>query len=263
MRPYLYMTKMKLLLSLNYRFDFFITLFVQFTLLFTSAFFWKAAYKNATIVGMVSEDQMLIYSVMSIILANIFITTVESNIKSKVRMGNVAVDYIKPVNVFLMYLSEDIGNMVTSVIQRIIPVLIGACLFIVVPVPASPVHFVLFLISSGLSYIILWQISAIIGLLYFKFIDMGPVGIIKDYLIKIFSGAFVPIWFFPHSFQETLKYLPFIYTYQLPLSLFIGRTSAADGVKGMLVQVIWIIIFGLSFLKMKRYVEQNVFVQGG
>lgn len=263
MGPYLYMTKIKLLMALNYRSEFFINLLVQVILLFTTALFWKAAYKGIDTVEMVNEQQMLVYSIISIILTNSFGINVENALRGKVRMGSVAVDYIKPVKIFLMYFSEDIGNVVTSFIQNVIPIFIFSSLFIIVPKPASTVHFLLFLVSSVFSYMILWFIAAIFGLFYFRVIDMGPVGGIKDYLIKILSGTFVPIWFFPTPVQNALQFLPFIYTYQLPISIFIGRASFEDAVKGMLVQIIWILIFGVLFMRLKKSIEKNIFVQGG
>ncbi|PKM62629.1 MAG: hypothetical protein CVU97_04180 [Firmicutes bacterium HGW-Firmicutes-21] len=263
MNPYLYMTKMKLLLSMNYRFDFFTKLAVQVILLFVTSFFWKAAYRGIDTVQMVNEQQMIIYSVMSIVLASVFTASVESNIRSKVRQGNVAVDYIKPVNVFWMYFAEDIGNMVTNIIQRVAPVLICASFFIVVPKPVSLAHFLLFLTSSCFSFLILWLISALVGLFYFKVIEMGPIGIIKDYLIRLLAGTFVPIWFFPSSVQTVLQFLPFIYTYQLPLSIFIGRTSLNDALWGMLIQILWVLIFFALFVRLKNHVERNILVQGG
>jgi len=257
------MTKMKLLLSMNYRFEFFVNLAIQAILLFTTAFFWKAAYKGIVSVQSVNEQQMLTYSVMAIILGIIFNPSVESNIKSKVRRGNIAVDYIKPANVFLMYFSEDVGIAMTNLIQRVIPIFVCSCLFIIVPTAASAMHFILFLLSSCLSYFILWFISAIIGLFYFKVIDMGPIGIIKDYLIKILSGSFVPIWLFSSSLQVVLQFLPFIYTYQLPLSIFIGKVTINEALEGMFIQVVWVSLFFLLFLKLKNKMEKNIFVQGG
>lgn len=261
-KPYLYMIKMKLLLSLNYRFEFFMSFAVQVIFLFTSIFFWKAAYTGVESVRNVNQQQMLTYSVMALILSDIFTTNVESTIHGKVRKGNVAVDYIKPINIFLMYFSEDIGNVVTSIIQKVLPVLLCSFIFIN-PRPASGVHLILFILSACLSYLILWLISAIFGLFYFKVIDMGPVGSIKDYLIRILSGSFVPIWFFPTSVQTVLNYFPFIYIYQLPLGIYIGRSSLNEALKGMLIQGIWILIFFIAFKKLKNKIEKNIFVQGG
>lgn len=210
MNAYLYMIKIKFLLALNYKFEFFISLFSRFVLLFATTFFWKAAYSGLGTVGMVDEKQMLTYNVISIIMSGIFAISIEGSIRSRVRMGDVAVDFIKPVNIFLMYFSEDAGNVVTGIIQSAVPVFICSSLFIIVPLPSSFLNLILFLVSTAFSYMILWLISAIFGLFYFWLIDMGPIGSIKNYLIQILSGAFIPIWFFPQGMQTFLKYLPLV-----------------------------------------------------
>lgn len=247
-----------------YRSGFFINLAVQIILLFVSAFFWRAAFAGGTgAVASVNEQQMLIYSVMSIVLSNLFTVSVENSIRSKLRGGDISVDYIKPVNIFLLYFSEDVGSMVTSLFQSVLPILVCSALFIVAPKPASFAALLLFLISAAQSFLLLWMISALFGLLYFKAIELGPLGTIKDYLIKILSGTFVPIWFFPRVVQKVLNYLPFIYTYQLPLGIYIGRTSFPDACRGLLVQAGWIALFFILFVFCKNRIEKNLFVQGG
>jgi ABC-2 type transport system permease protein len=105
--------------------------------LFAATFFWKAAYSGLGTVGNVNEQQMLTYTVMSIVLSKAFSISIEGNIRSRIRKGDVAVDFLKPVRVFGMYLSEDIGTAVTSFIQNAIPVLICSALFIIAPLPSS------------------------------------------------------------------------------------------------------------------------------
>jgi len=235
----------------------------QFVMLIATTFFWRAAYSGLGTVGDVSQEQMLTYNVISIIMAGVFQIEIEMNIREKVRRGNVAVDFIKPVNVFLMYLAEDVGNMFTNIVRTALPILLCSVLFIVVPSPASAMHFMLFFVSAAFSYIILWLISAIFGLFYFWAIELGPLSSIKDYLIRILSGSFIPIWFFPDIVQDILKYQPFIYIYQHPLGIFIGRTPLPEALSGMLIQLVWIGILAVCFKLLERRMSGNILVQGG
>ena len=257
------MIKIKLLLAMTYRFEFFIGLLSQFFLLFATTFFWRAAYSGLGVVGDVSQGQMLTYNVIAIIMAGVFKIEIEGSIRDKVRRGNVAVDFIKPVNVFMMYLSEDIGAMLTNIVRVAAPILLCSALFITVPAPASAARFALFLVSSVFSYMILWLSSAIFGLFYFWVIEMGPIGTIKDYLIRILSGSFIPIWFFPDIVQNILKFLPFIYIYQHPIGIYIGRTPMPEAMAGMGVQLLWIMLFALLFAVLERRMTKNIQVQGG
>ena len=263
MKAYIYMIKVKLLLALSYKYEVFLTFVTQIILLFVTAYFWKAAYKGIDTVEQVNEQGMLIYAVLALALGELFTISIENNVRRKIRQGNVAVDYIKPVHIFLMYFSEDIGEMITTIIQKVIPMLIFSTIFVVVPVPASFAHFILFLISIAFSYLILWYISAIFAMFNFIVIDIGPIGMIKDYIILILSGSFIPIWFFPDFIQKILVYLPFIYTYQLPLSIFIGKTTYLQAFSSMAIQIVWVLVFAILFTLLKNRIEKNILVQGG
>ncbi len=257
------MVKIRLLLALSYRWEVYINLLGQIGVLFVTAFFWHAAYSKVDVAAGVNERQMITYAIMAIVMGNVFSISIEDTLRGKVRMGNIAIDYIKPINVFLMYFFEEFGGIVTALLQSALPVFVCACLFIIAPLPASAAHLGLFAVSSVLSYMIQWLLSAMFGLLYLKVIDMGPLGNVKSQIIRLLAGVVVPIWFFPQIVQDILKYLPFIYMYQFPLSIYIGRASFDEIAAGFIVQSLWLIVFFICFIIYKRRTEGNIMVQGG
>ena len=57
--------------------------------------------------------------------------------------------------------------------------------------------------------------------------------------------------------------LPFVYIYQLPLSIYIGRGDRAQQLGQMRIQFVWLIVLlGVFFYTQKR-VTGKVMVQGG
>ena len=263
MKSYIYMIKIKILLSLAYKSEIYIRFISYVILLFSTVYFWKAAFKGIENVAGINEQQILIYTVMSLMIRNWHSISVEDNIRNQIRMGNIAVDLIKPINIFGMYFSEDIVQTVTSILQSTLPILICSILFIVKPIPASILHFILFIISFSLGYLILWLISALFGLLYFQFIDLGPLSDIKNSILSILSGSFVPIWFFPKGFQDVSQYLPFIYIYQHPIGIYIGKYSIYESMQGCLIQTIWLVLLWTIFYKMHKRIEAAILIQGG
>ena len=151
MKSYIYMIKIKILLSLAYKSEIYIRFISYVILLFSTVYFWKAAFKGIENVAGINEQQILIYTVMSLMIRNWHSISVEDNIRNQIRMGNIAVDLIKPINIFGMYFSEDIGQTVTSILQSTLPILICSILFIVKPIPASILHFILFTQTSHLN----------------------------------------------------------------------------------------------------------------
>jgi len=260
---YLYLIKVRILISLAYRFEAISSIFVQFVILSIGAFFWRAIYANRDVVQNVDLNQMLIFTVMATLLSCFFTHTVEGKLLNKIRDGSVAQDYIKPISLFGMFLSEDVGEIAVNITQRFIPIIVFASIFIVIPAPASVLHFLLFMLSTVFSFFILWFIAAIFGLINFWLIDIGPIGTAKNHIILFLSGSIVPIWFFPHSVQRVLSFTPFVYTYQTPIGIFIGRTSLEEAITEMAIQVLWCAIFFGLFTLVKSKALKNIMIQGG
>jgi len=260
---YLYFIKVRVLVSMAYRFEAISTVFIQFIILAVNVFFWKAVYGNAEAVAGTTLKQMLIYSVISLVMTCFFCKSVEQRLRQQVREGNVAVDIIKPIDMFLMHFSNDVGNIIVNLSQKALPMILFACIFITPPIPASAAHFALFCISSVFSFLILWLIAAIFGMLNFWITDIGPIGDVKDLIITFLSGSIVPVWFFPPVIGNILAFTPFIYTYQTPISIFIGKLTVYDGLFQILIQGIWCLLFYLLFSIMKKRALNNLMVQGG
>ena len=263
MKAYLYFIKVRVLVSMAYRFEAISSICVQFILLMINAFFWRAVFANRDTVQNVDLYQMLIFSVMATLLSCFFVGTVEHKLRQRIRDGSVALDYIKPVSLFKMFFAEDIGEIAVNVIQRAIPIIIFSSFLIVVPLPASAVHLFLFLLSACISLLILWFIAAIFGLLNFWLIDLGPIGSVKDHVIAFLSGSIVPIWFFPGAVQRVLAFMPFIYTYQTPIGIYIGRTAPQTAIMEIGIQAVWCVFFYGLFTLIKSRALKNIMVQGG
>lgn len=263
MKPYLYLAKTKILAALAYRFDVISSIIIQCLVVIATSYFWVAAYgTHKTALG-VTKEQMLTYSILSAFLSCILKANVEDRIIQSVRKGNIALDLLKPVNIFGMYLAEDLGGIAVSFCQNALPLLIISSVLIQVPTPSSGIHFLLFLLSMVQSYFINWFITASFSMLSFFVISMGPLRQIKNSLIRILSGSIIPLWFFPDGLRTVLSFLPFMYIYQLPLSIYIGKLTPADMIEQLGLQFIWILIFYAIFKLIQKKVLSNVLVQGG
>jgi ABC-2 type transport system permease protein len=263
MASYAYFIKIKMLMALSYRFEAFSATLMQFIVLVVSAFFWRAVYAGRDAVQDTTLEQMLVYTIMSVLLNCFFSTGVEDELQWRIGQGEIAVDIIKPVNLFGMYLAGDAGQIVVNMAQKGLPLLLFAWLFVARPVPASLAGAALFLFSAGMSFLVLWLIAAIFGLLNFWLIDVGNIGGVKNYIIAFLSGSVVPLWFFPAWVQKAMAFLPFIYIYQTPISFYIGKTLPGEAPLILAVQLGWVLVFFGLFLLMKRKAMGHLVVQGG
>lgn len=260
---YLYLMKIKILQSLAYRFEVISTAIFQVISLVVTVFLWRAVYAAEDTISGTTLSQMLVYTVMSGVLSCFFSTTVEWEIRGKIRKGDIALDYIKPMNPFSMYFAQDIGGISVNLMQKAIPLTVVSSILVVAPVPVSLGAFLLFLLSSIVSFCLLWFISALFGVLNFSLVDIGPLSFAKDLIIKFLSGAVVPVWFFPDTFQRVMKFTPFMYIYQTPLSIYIGKISLSQGLEAILIQSVWVTVFFAVFVLVKNRVIGKIIIQGG
>lgn len=263
MKAYLFAAKLRIQTALAYRFDMISTIFVQCIVMFAISYFWIAAYGGNEAVLDVSQKSMLTYTTISILMGNMLTMNVQHRIIDNIRSGNVALDLLKPINIYGIYLAEDIGDFVLSIFQKVIPLLIISTIMFGFPKPSSAVNFFLFLISFVFAYFINWLLAALLGLCAFQTMSMGPMTAVKSYIIKLLSGSIIPLWFFPHELQIVLELLPFVSIYQLPLGIYIGKYTLDNLLLRMGIQLGWVLILLAVFGSVQKKMANRVLIQGG
>lgn len=130
LQAYWYITKMRLITSLTYRFEVFASVGTNLILMLASVFLWKAAYGNGTEqVQALTLQDLTTYTILSIMLASVFVCDVQDTIYSKIREGQIVTDFYRPIPLLACYLADDIGGMLSSMVNKVIPLFIFAALF--------------------------------------------------------------------------------------------------------------------------------------
>ena len=260
---YLYVYKVQILKSLAYKFDVYGNIIMQTIIMIATAFFWKALFKNAESMGGVSVDTMLTYTVISSMISVVLITNVEWRITESVQTGAIAIDLMRPVNIFGVFFAENLGSVTALFFQNLLPIFIIGSLFIKLPAPRSAPQFMLFLISLVLAFFINWYLSVIFGMFSFKVIEMSALIQVKKHLVRLLSGSMIPLWFFPNWLRSVLEILPFPYIYQLPLSIYVEHYTSESLVRGLLIQILWVMALFIIETRLEKQAIKHVMVQGG
>ena len=263
MKKYLFIIKTQIIKSLTYEFNVYGNILMQTIIMITSAYFWRALYTGRSVVDGVDVGSMQTYIIISSALSVLLITNVERRIGRSVEKGSVATDMMKPISLFGMFLAEDIGSIIALIFQNMLPILLIGSLMIKVPVMADIRDLPMFVISVVESFLINWLIAALFGMMAFTTINNNALVQVKKHLIRLLSGSIIPIWFFPESVAKVLSALPFVYIYQLPLSIYIGRGDRAEMLSQMRIQFIWLVILSALFFYAQKRITRKVMVQGG
>ena len=260
---YFYVYKTQILKSMAYKFDVYGNIIMQTIIMIATAFFWKALFKSADSMGGVTVDTMLTYTVVSSMVSVLLTTNVEWRITDSIRKGTIAIDMMRPVNIFKVFFAENLGGVTALFFQNLLPIFIIGSLIIKLPVPNSTKDTMLFLVSLILAFLINWFLAVIFGMWAFKIIEMSALIQVKKHLIRLLSGSIIPLWFFPEGLRSVLECLPFPYIYQMPISIYVGQYTMDSLQKGLLLQVLWVIILWALKTYLEKRVTKFVMIQGG
>jgi len=112
-----------------------------------------------------------------------------------------------------------------------------------------------------MALLIIFMLDFLLGILAFWLGRVEHIRIVYSLLLRIVSGALVPISFFPQEIQSILGMLPFQYMFYVPISIVVG--AAELSLSTFMVPVFWIIILAV-LLKIGWSRGLNRFeVQGG
>lgn len=263
LNKYIFIYKTQIIRSFTYKFEVYGNILMQTIIMITTAYFWKAIFGEGSVDNGITVNSMLTYTVMSSVLSVLFTTGVERRIQQSVEKGSIAIDMMRPINVFGAFLAEDMGRLTALFFQNLLPILIIGGILIKFPVIEAWSSIPFFSLSLIMSMVINWLIAALFGMWAFTAITMDALFQVKKHLIRLLSGSIIPIWFFPKGMANILNMLPFVYIYQLPLDIYIGRLTEEEIYNAMLIQLIWVFILMLLFMLLSKKALKKVMVQGG
>lgn len=260
---YLYKLKLQIQVGLTYRFEVFASIVTRFILILANVFLWNCVYSDQQNISGVGRGQMITYSVLSACLGVMYSCGIEGSLNKDVREGNIALLLMKPLHLLGAYFAEDIGNIVVKTVSVSLPIFLLGILILPVQLPVSFQVFPFMLISYLFGFLILWLLSALVGMFAFVTMELGNMGVVKNTIVAILSGSMIPLWFFPAKFEKMLMMTPFPYTYQLPLGLYIGRIGIQEGLRQICIQMIWLLLLGGCVTLAWKKASNKVLIQGG
>jgi len=190
----------------------------------------------------------------------------DKEIINLIKSGNIAYELCRPQNLYLMWASKLLGERLSKVLLRFLPVIIFA---VILPSPfnlsleTTILRFILFVISLILSSILVTVLILLYHIICLFTLDEKGVVNIFMVVSDILSGLVIPIPFFPSYLQKITNILPFRYVSDFPFRLYVGNITISEGLLSLIVQLIWIVILIIiGNILMKKALKKAV-IQGG
>ena len=267
MKAYLTYFKLKFISGLQYRTAAWAGIATQFFFGFVYIMVYVAFYETGGERLPMELSQVVTYLWLNqALLALVNQFSRDQELFKLIREGGISYELTRPKNLYFMWYFKVIGQRLADVLLRFLPLILVTSLLpypFHFGLPASISHFLIFLVSLGLGALVVTALTVIYPIL--TLLTMNEKGIVNLLITMadILSGIVVPIPFFPKFLQIISRFLPFQYISDLPFRLYVVNISLQDGVYGILIQFVWVVLLILlgNFLMKKNL--KRVVVQGG
>ena len=119
------------------------------------------------------------------------------------------------------------------------------------------------MLSLIMSMTLLFFIEFCIGLIAFYTINAYGMHFMKEAILSFFSGAVIPIVFFPDWLKTITYLLPFKDIVYTPVSIYLGLIAGEELSQALFSQMIWVFILLMITMVFFRVSIKKVTVQGG
>ena len=182
-------------------------------------------------------------------------------IMDDVKSGNVEMFLNKPINYVILTFYKIIGQGIYSF--TIISILGSITMLLLVGIPkVNLIIFIpTFIITLILGSILGLILYSIIGLLSFFMQDVRPIYWITDKLVMLLGGSYLPVALFP-KFMKILAYISPFGAINFTSST-VYSTWNNEFIIRILLQIIWIIVFGLLLIYVYKKAREKAMINGG
>ena len=265
MKPYLSLFRIRCINGLQYRMAALAGLTTQFAWGFMEILAFSVFYRANPAAFPMAFPHLVSYIWMQQAFLALFMPLgVGGDAVESIVSGNIAYDLARPMDIYNRWFFETIADRVSRTILRCAPVLLVA--FALPPpfrmtLPTNVFQFSLFLLSVPLGVL---AVTAYCLIDYMSaFYTMSRYNVIFVMLGEFLAGGYIPIPFFPEPFRSIAELLPFAAMQNMPLRIYSGDIGGMDAVRGIGLQLFWVVVMMLFGKWLMKRSLRRVITQGG
>ncbi|WP_199423216.1 ABC transporter permease [Actinotalea solisilvae] len=247
---------------LAYRLQFFLGLLGSMFLLLSLLYLWRTILReDGSALGFAWPD-MKAYLLVGFVSGTVVSTYTDWRMALRIQDGAVAVDLTKPVDYQRARLAETLGFAAFEVVACVVVVTGALLVFGGVPVP-PPDRLALFAVSMAAVVPLKFSVVYMSGLLCFWTQSYMGVNWARMALQQLFSGAMVPLVFFPDWLRLVAEVLPFQAMAYTPAMVYLGRLEGAELWWRLGAQLGWTVVLWWAARAAWRAASRRLTVHGG
>lgn len=187
----------------------------------------------------------------------------ELELSERIRTGDIAIDFLRPVDIQLGNLASDLGRAACTLIPRGVPSLLVGWLTFGLVLPTTPESYLLgaisLLLAVAISFLALFALITV----GFWVVETRGIRVLYQTCGPFLAGLFVPIHAFPDWLRNIAVRTPFPSMMQTPVDVLSGRVAGWDAAQLVGAQVFWLLVVGALGRILLAAGRRKLEVQGG
>ncbi|MFD2649384.1 ABC transporter permease [Devosia albogilva] len=223
---------------------------------------WSAAFAGRVVADGATLPQMITY----VMVAGLLYWNTDrliNDVGDAVRTGDITIFLLKPLNYPASLLATHFGHYVFDQLVVTLPVFVIIGLTVGLLPPASMFHALVFIPYWALSWLMLFTLAALCGLLAFWLLTVFALEWFLKGIMALASGAIVPLWFMPGWLAGILGYLPFAWVSYYPSAIYLGKLDPSSAFLHFGIGAAWLAALLSFLLWLWSQARQRLTVQGG
>ena len=244
MRKYFETSKVLYKSQLTYRFDTITSMIFTISKILLAYVLWRAIFGKQSTVSGFTFNSMLSYYIISS-----FISQLDQSqgtgwqIADEIRNGRFSKYMVRPMSIFGYFAAQTAGISAFLLSFNLIAAVLWILIFRVdFVITGSIVHILSAVAMVLLGLLFMMQLNYFIGILAFRFIDIGMFMMIKENIVQFITGSLIPLVLLPSEIIRVMAFFPFYYVTFLPSMLLLGRNEKEIST-GIVTLLCWNIAF--------------------
>ena len=224
---------------------------------------WTALYADRATYNGVTLGQALAYQAINVIVISLFSNWVTGEAARRIRSGDIVFDLARPTYYGRLLLYQFVGQSVTMLLTTSLPMFGLVCLILRPALPTSPAVWSLFGLSLGLGFLTSFYLDYIVALIAFWTTEISGFVWVKDGIVALLGGTYLPLWIYPPLLRRVLEYLPFRGISYTPVAILVGAISRDQVPAAFGIQVLWLAALAAGSRGLYAAAVKRLAIQGG
>jgi ABC-2 type transport system permease protein len=231
--------------------------------IFIFYYIWIAVYGGHSLLNGITKGQMITYIILSRILFTQITWGFIYIMGEMIYTGEISMELLRPMDFQLSMYVGRIGDLLAFGFMTGLPALIIGGIFLGLYFPHNHLIYLYVLLSLFMALTISFLVEFIMALFAFYTTNSWGLQTLYEALISFFSGALVPLTFFPDWIRSIIQILPFKDMMYTPIAIYLELIKGQGIFTSLLYQLCWVI--GLFFISRLFFMLsiKKVIVQGG